>query len=207
MQATEYEVRKQIKELQAAILAEPHSYFVESWKAAIAEMEVQAKALNASEREALKGKEYNTLLDDWVERKPVRQAKYYIYEGSPESRDETRAFSRKDEAIDYARRQIDYKNACGEHWVAHVMLRKDCSFIYTAATVRYYESTQDEMNTVITFNTKTGKYHAFQGKRFVGAYDTMLEAGQALLKRGGDGCPVVYHPSIKPPEPDRFPHC
>jgi hypothetical protein len=63
------------------------------------------------------------------------------------------------------------------------------------------------MNTVITFNTKTGKYHAFAGKRFIGAYDTMLEAGQALLKRGGDGSPVVYHPSIKPAEPDRFPLC
>jgi hypothetical protein len=26
------------------------------------------------------------------------------------------------------------------------------------------------MDTVITFNTKTGKYVAFEGKRFIGAY-------------------------------------
>jgi hypothetical protein len=36
---------------------------------------------------------------------------------------------------------------------------------------------------VITFNTKTGKYHLFQGKRFIGAYDTMLQAGRAALSR------------------------
>lgn len=41
-------------------------------------------------------------------------------------------------------------------------------------------------DTVITFNTHTSLYHVFKGNRFIGAYETMLEAGQiALLQQRG----------------------
>lgn len=69
----------------------------------------------------------------------VKKLKYYIYEGSPESRDETFTFRNKKAALDYVRTQIVLKNAVQAQWIAHVMLSKDCSFVASECTDKYYE--------------------------------------------------------------------
>jgi hypothetical protein len=62
------------------------------------------------------------------------------------------------------------------------------------------------MNSV-AFNPKTKKHEARVAGRLLGVYDTGREGMVAVFKATRDSCPVVYHPDIKPAEPDRFPLC
>lgn len=70
----------------------------------------------------------------------AKKAKYYIYEGSNVSRDETYRFATKREALKYIKGQIALKTALGLDWIAHVMLSKNYSFVETMTTENYYDN-------------------------------------------------------------------
>jgi hypothetical protein len=60
-----YEIEKEAKEMEDWAAADPDNYFAEAWLEGAKKLRAEAKISHIQEREALEGKTYNTLLDDW----------------------------------------------------------------------------------------------------------------------------------------------